>query len=423
MRQDLARTATALLLVMAGCSGDNGGSGEGAAQTDAPASTTESVTGTSVASDDADTLERYADYDAEQYDGTDNWLCHPDAADLCDSDLDATEIVSDGATRRLSWSADEDAAIDCFYVYPTISGDSSPNSDLDASPDEEGYAARNQVARLGSECRVFAPVYRQVTLAGLAGTATPEGRDLAYDDVLDAWKSYMAQANQGRGVVLIGHSQGAGLLRRLIAEEIDPNDDVRALLVSAFLAGTSVAVPEAEDVGGDFREIPLCRTPDDTGCVVSWSTYRSTSPPPEGAIFGRTNEPGMRAACVNPADLSGGSTELTGFFPATRGGTILAGGEVGAPENPTVDNAWVDPAVAVIETPFVSLPTLTTGECTSNDQVDWLEITVNGDPEDPLADDIGGDLSPEWGLHLLDVNLVMGDIEGLVGTQAESYGG
>ena len=366
------------------------------------------------------TLERYADYEPEQYAGTDNWLCHPDADDLCDDDLDATEVKADGSTRVLPWTADPDAPIDCFYVYPTISQDEGANSDLDASPTQEGYAARNQVARLGEQCRVFAPVYRQVTLAGLGGAATPEARDTAYGDVLDAWKSYMAQANDGRGVVLIGHSQGASLLKQLIAEEIDPNDDVRDRLVSAYLAGASVNVPDGEEVGGDFANVAPCATPQDTGCFLSWVTYRSTSPPPDNAIFGRSGEAGMRAACVNPAALSGGSAELSGFFPANRGGTILAGSD-GAPPTPTIENSWVDPEVAVVDTPYVTLPGLTSGECTSDDTFDWLEITVDGDPEDPRADDIGGDLSPGLGLHLLDVSLVMGDIQTLVTAQSESY--
>ena len=54
--------------------------------------------------------------------------------------------------------------VDCFYVYPTISRDPTPNSDWDASDAEEGYAAINQVARLRAGCRVFAPIYRQRTL-------------------------------------------------------------------------------------------------------------------------------------------------------------------------------------------------------------------------------------------------------------------
>lgn len=427
MTRRLACIVAALTLLAAGCS--DGDDQQSASDTTAipttagPTSTSEAESDSTVESETPGPLARYADYTPKQYEGTDNWLCHPDADDLCDSDMAATEINTGGATREITWAVEPDAPIDCFYVYPTISGDEGPNSDLEASPTEEGYAARNQVARLGAQCRVLAPVYRQITLSGLAGNVSPEARDMAYDDVLDAWKSYMAQANDGRGVVLIGHSQGASMLRKLMTEEIDPNEDVRDHLVSAYLAGTSVAVPEGEDVGGDFKDIPLCSTPEEVGCVISWSTYRDTAPPPENAFFGRTDQDAMRAACVNPADLSGGEpTELNGAYPSERGGSILAGSD-GAPKEPTKENSWVDPEVAVVDTPFVTLPGLVTGQCASNDSTDWLEVTINGDPTDPRADDIGGDLTPEWGLHLLDVNLVMDDIQGLVTTQANTYEG
>jgi len=81
-----------------------------------------------------------------------------------------------------------------------------------------------QAARLTSVCDVYAPVYRQVTLPALFGTLPPEAgapdRELAYSDAAAAWDYYMAHHNKGRGVVLIGHSQGAGILKRLVQERL-----------------------------------------------------------------------------------------------------------------------------------------------------------------------------------------------------------
>ncbi|MGH2475647.1 MAG: hypothetical protein ACRDIL_10315 [Candidatus Limnocylindrales bacterium] len=37
--------------------------------------------------------------------------------------------------------------------------------------------------------------------------------------------------------------------------------------------------------------------------------------------------------------------------------------------------------------------------------------------------DIGGDLTPEWGLHLIDVSTVMGDIVERIEDQAAAYTG
>ena len=67
------------------------------------------------------------------------------------------------------------------------------------------------------------------------------------------------------------------------------------------------------------------------------------------------------------------------------------------------------------------MPGLVTGKCVSDGGFDYLEVTVHGDPSDPRADDIAGDLTPEWGLHLVDVNLVMGDILHLVQQQTKAY--
>jgi hypothetical protein len=90
-----------------------------------------------------------------------------------------------------------------FRVYPTISTDPGHNSDLIPGDDQELFVVHQQAARLGSVCRVFAPVYRQVTLTSLvAGTTTAADRAMAFADVLDAWKHYIANDNGGRGVLL-----------------------------------------------------------------------------------------------------------------------------------------------------------------------------------------------------------------------------
>ena len=161
----------------------------------------------------------------------------------------------------------------------------------------EQNVVRQQLARFASKCRLFAPLYRQVTLAGLRqilGTGGLSlGRGLAYDDVRDAWAAYLRHDNEGRGVVLIGHSQGSYVLMELIRREID-GKPIQSRLVSAILLGATVVVPRGRDVGGTFQHVPVCRTAAQTGCVVTYSTYRSTAPPPENALFGRVTDAGLR---------------------------------------------------------------------------------------------------------------------------------
>lgn len=344
------------------------------------------------------------------------------ADDICKTDLDVTVVEADGALTVEAFEPAADAPIDCFYVYPTISRDEADNSDLDWSLTEEGVAVRNQAARLGEVCDVYAPVYRQRTLtallAGLGGSGTatdgPDPRELAYADVLDAWKHYMANDNGGRGVVLVGHSQGNSMLSRLMAEEVDPNEDVRDLLVSAYLAGGSVEVPEGEVVGGEFLDIPLCESEDQFGCVVTWSSFRATAPPPDDTFYGVASGDDV-AGCVNPAGVEGGRVALDPVFSSMLGASILSQ-EIN-PDAP----AWVDPSVGEITTLFVRVPGLVEGECRSENGVNWLEVTVNADPDGPRHDDIPGDLTPEWGLHLVDVSLVMGDVVDLVAHQSDAW--
>jgi len=327
-------------------------------------------------------------------------------------------VKANGKTRVQTWHAARKPRIDCFYVYPTISLDPTGNSDLVPAADQELFVVNQQAARLGEVCRVFAPVYRQVTLTalvgGLGGNPIPVDRGLAYADVLDAWKHYIANDNGGRGVILIGHSQGAGVLTQLIREEIDPNPVLRDRLVSAMLLGTSLQVPVGQDVGGDFKSIPLCRKNRQTGCAISYGSFRSTAPPPTNSFFGLSRQAGWQAACTNPASLAGGSGTLHPYLPAAgRSLPIL-------PPPPPIP--WVDPSRGVtITTPYVTLPDFLEARCAEHNGFSFLEITVEGNPSDPRIDDIGGDLTPEWGLHLVDVNVAMGDLVRIAHKQSAGW--
>jgi len=83
---------------------------------------------------------------------------------------------------------------------------------------------------------------------------------------------------------------------------------------------------------------------------------------------------------------------------------------------------WVEGGPAV-ETPFVSAPGLLSAECTTNELATFLEVTVQGNPSDPRVDNIGGDLTPQWGLHLVDMNVGMGNLVDIVREQAAGWRG
>ncbi len=346
-----------------------------------------------------------------------NWLCRPSRKDACVSDQMATVVNADGSETVENWSADPNAPIDCFYVYPTVSIEPTPNSDMIPGPGENNVV-KHQVARLASKCRIYAPMYRQVTLTALqsfmAGKPVAADRMLAYNDVRDAWNEYLAHDNHGRGVVLIGHSQGSGVLTALVQQEID-GKPIQKQVVSVILGGTSLQVPVGKDVGGDFKAVPLCRAPSQNGCVVAFASFRANVPPPAGARFGQSKSAGMMAACVNPAAVGGRKGDLEAYLPSHT---------VGLSTQPPVE--WVKGGKP-IDTPFVTAPGLLTSECVSNEHGSYLAITVNADPKDPRTDDIigdvmvGGQVQAGWGLHLIDMNLTMGNLVDLVDAQSKAY--
>jgi Protein of unknown function (DUF3089) len=350
------------------------------------------------------------------------WLCRPGAHDACDIDETATIVAADGTLTRETWKADPNAPIDCFYVYPTVSTDATPNSDMIPDPAEINVV-KQQFARFASKCRVYAPLYRQITLAGLrrmlgpGGTGPAFGQGVQYDDVKDAWQYYLEHDNKGRGVVLVAHSQGSFILTDLIRQEID-GKPIQSRLVSAILMGTTIAVPKGKDVGGAFQHVPLCHSATQTGCLITFASFRSTVPPPANTLFGTVPDANMAAACTNPAALAGGSGELHAYL-STDGRTITGTSK---------PKPWVMPEKA-IDTPWVSVPGLLTAKCSSNaNATGYLEITVNGIPADPRTDDIVGDIGAganvlaNWGLHLVDVNMTMGNLLDIVGQQAKAYG-
>jgi hypothetical protein len=360
------------------------------------------------------------------YSNGDAWICRPGRQDSCTVDLSTTIVSADGRLTLERYAQNRKAAIDCFYVYPTISGQSTPNSDMTLGPAEKGVV-RNQFARFGSQCRLYAPLYRQVTLTALREALigvppTPEvidrERAIAYNDVVDAWHYYLEHDNHGRGVVLIGHSQGASILMRMIQDEVD-GKPVQSRLVSAMLLGTNFPVPQGKDVGGAFQHIPLCRSNTETGCVITYVSFRANAPPPANSRFGRVKEEGMIAGCTNPAALSGGRGELHAYLPAATGGNIVSAVTADPP-------SWVT-SLLPIDTFFVSVPGMLGAECVSNEHGSYLAITVHSDPEGARAHDIAGDLVfhghvlQDWGLHLIDVNLAMGNLLDIVRQETKAY--
>jgi hypothetical protein len=296
--------------------------------------------------------------------------------------------------------------IDCFYVYPTVSGQPTGNANLNVDPVERSIALY-QAARYSQYCRMFAPMYRQLTLAGIGQgmPTTPPDPALGLADVREAFRDYLLHYNHGRGFVLIGHSQGSFVLRSLIARDIDPKPAVRRRMISAILMGGNVLVKSGRGIGGDFKHIPACRSAIQLGCVIAFSTF--DTPVLSNSKFGISMVSGDSVLCTNPAALGGGSGLLTPINPSEPfyQGSILAAGikllGITQPMPPTV---------------WSTEPGSYSARCSSANNANVLQISARGGAQTPNPSPDG-----TWGLHLLDANIALGNLVSIVKAEAATF--
>ena len=335
-----------------------------------------------------------------------SWLCLPGRKDVCSTPLATTALNPNGYGSIGPSPIAQNPKIDCFYVYPTVSRDQGLNSDLSAGPDERA-AVETQFARFAGVCRTFAPVYRQMTLGAVAAAAA--GADLtasgalAYGDVARAWRSYLANHNKGRPFVLIGHSQGSLMLQQLIRQEIEGKPVARRM-VRAIIPGFNVLVPQGKRVGGTFVSIPICASTRETGCVLTWVSFREKNLPPEGATFGYSPAPGMTVACTNPAKPGSTAWEPLDSYWFARSTLPVPGGPI----------RWSSEGPP--PTPYLRTRGLVSGKCVNDGRRGYLSVRTNADPKDRRTDRVGGEVGllgmflPGWGMHIADLSIAMGDL-------------
>ena len=341
------------------------------------------------------------------------WLCLPgQQPNPCAGDQTTTVYNPDGTSTTKQPKVPEDPKVDCFYVYPTVSDQPTQNANKNPDPPISAIA-KYQAQRFSQICEVYAPIYRQRTITGIFNPTTnaAEAGRIAYGDVLQAWRDYLANHNGGRGVVLIGHSQGTYHLRKLIADEIDPKPAERAKLISGLLLGGNVLVKKGSTTGGDFQRTPACTGSTQTGCVVAYSTYNRT--PPDNTRFGKYTPPAgqpddKEVLCTNPASLTGGSAPVTTELPSERFPPGLIAASLmqffGTGGQPTAPTPWLQPKERY------------SARCVREANTNTLRLASVGDSRQPNA-------SPDetWGLHIGDANLAMGNLVELARSQSRAY--
>jgi len=347
------------------------------------------------------------------------WLCKPGrVGDPCVGQPGSLKTERVTATGQAGTSTPKALTrlrnrIDCFYVYPTVSSQPGPNATLAEDPEIDGIAEQ-QASRFAPGCRMFAPIYKEFTVSAIGGgKVNEETIATAYGSMKAAWNEYLRKYNKGRGIVLIGHSQGTGHLKTLIAETFDKKPALRKRLVSAVLIGGNVIVAKGKRTGGSFQKVPSCSKATELGCVIAFSSYLK-DPPPEGSLFGRVggalSENGLDPAthevmCVNPARLDGSKGRLKPLYQTTPFPGIYG---------PLL------PDLTSYEGPWVSFPGLYSASCKKADGASWLSVQDISNESDPRPR-IGQPLGPAWGTHLTEVNDTAGNLVSVVTTQEKTY--
>jgi len=239
------------------------------------------------------------------YGNLEYWAAHPGKADPSDS-------IPEPLRKDLNMGQD----VDVFFVHPTTFTDDKDSSMMNARLDDSTLNAKTdntsilyQASVFNGSCRIYAPRYRQAHIHTYYIT-DPERKiaafELAYQDVRAAFQYYMEHFNQGRPFIIASHSQGTTHSTRLIKELIS-GTNMRNRLVCAYLLG----MPVPKD---SYPDIPVCQDSLQTGCFVSWRTFRS----------GYTDKPfdslDKRTTVVNPL-----SWTTTGELAprVSHGGSVL----------------------------------------------------------------------------------------------------
>ena len=104
-------------------------------------------------------------------------------------------------------------------------------------------------------------------------------------------------------------------------------------------------------------------------------------------LSGQGGAGSQQVVCVNPVTFSRGVGSLQPFFWSATAPT---------------------PGVRVL-TPWVTFPGLYTAQCRQSGGASWLQVTATPVPGDPRPT-VSASLGPQWGYHLDDVNLALGNL-------------
>jgi hypothetical protein len=192
------------------------------------------------------------------------WAAHPWKKDL-----------SDSLPRGISNYFTRDTMVDVFFIHPTtytqkdfiVWNAQIDNEEINSLTDKTTILY--QASAFNENSRVFAPRYRQAHINSfyINSEVAQNYFDIAYTDIKNGFEYYLKYYNNGRPIIIASHSQGTKHAGRLL-KELFENKPLYKQLVCAYLIG--MPVPE-----NYFTKIPPCNNANETGCFVSWRTYKN----------------------------------------------------------------------------------------------------------------------------------------------------
>ena len=162
---------------------------------------------------------------------------------------------------------------DVFFICPTVYGGSSErfNMALDDTNTKESFLGATNMEKgiYDTDCRFFAPYYRQAALN--VYELDPADREqylqIAYEDVRQAFAYYLEHYNNGRPIVLAGFSQGADLSIRLLKDRF-AEEDINDLLVACYAIGWSITEEELQE----YKHLKFAQGETDVGVIISFNS-------------------------------------------------------------------------------------------------------------------------------------------------------
>lgn len=208
-----------------------------------------------------------------------------------------------------------------FFIHPTsyLSNDAwnGPVDDKDARVFADRLV-RAMASPFNRAASVWVPRYRQAAFGAFLSDKPEAARalDLAYGDVVSAFDAFLAEIGPERPIVLVGHSQGAYHLRRLIAERVAGRPLSRRI-VAAYAIGWPVSLDHDLPRMG----LPACTAPAQTGCVLSWLSFAEPA------------DPAMVISAYHRGKALDGQSLAHSAFLCTNPLTGMAGGSAPASAN------------------------------------------------------------------------------------------